>query len=62
MYRGASKFGSTQTYYASELISTSVAQGKEIIYVSVSYRLGGFGFLPGIVVLKDGSANLGNLD
>lgn len=62
MYGGAFEFGSTQTYDASELISTSVAQGKDIIYVSVNYRLGGFGFLPGSEILKDGSANLGNLD
>jgi carboxylesterase type B len=62
MYGGAFEFGSTQTYDASELISTSVAQGKDIIYVSVNYRLGGFGFLAGSEILKDGSANLGNLD
>jgi carboxylesterase type B len=62
IYGGGFEFGSTQTYDASELISNSVAQGKDIIYVSVNYRLGGFGFLPGSEILKDGSANLGNLD
>ncbi|KUJ17951.1 cholinesterase [Mollisia scopiformis] len=62
MFGGAFEFGSTQTYDASELITTSVTQGKDIIYVSVNYRLGGFGFLPGAEILKDGSANLGHLD
>ncbi|KAH8599160.1 cholinesterase [Bisporella sp. PMI_857] len=62
IYGGAFALGSTQTYDASELISTSVAQGKGIVYVSVNYRLGGFGFMPGKEILKDGSANIGLLD
>jgi len=62
IFGGGFQFGSTQTYDASELISTSMAQGKDIIYVSVNYRLSGFGFLPGAEVLKDGSANLRLLD
>jgi carboxylesterase type B len=62
MFRGAFEFGSTQTCDASELISTSVARGKDIIYVSVNYRVGGFGFLAGKEILKDGSANIDNLD
>ncbi|PMD44849.1 cholinesterase [Hyaloscypha variabilis F] len=62
MFGGAFEFGSTQTYDASELISTSVAQGKDIIYVAVNYRVGGFGFLAGKEILEDGSANIGNLD
>lgn len=62
MFGGAFEFGSTQTYDASELISNSVSQGKPIIYVSVNYRVGGFGFLAGKEILQDGSANIGNLD
>jgi carboxylesterase type B len=62
MYGGAFEFGSTQTYDASELISTAVAQNKDFIFVAVNYRLGGFGFLGGSEILKDGSANLGLLD
>jgi carboxylesterase type B len=62
MFRGAFEFGSTQTYDTSELISTSVARGKDIIYASANYRVGGFGFLAGEEILKDGSANIGNLD
>ncbi|KAH7351284.1 cholinesterase [Rhexocercosporidium sp. MPI-PUGE-AT-0058] len=62
MYGGAFEFGSTQTYDASELILTSIAQGKNIIYVSVNYRLGGFGWLGGKEIKADGSSNLGFLD
>lgn len=62
IFGGGFEFGSTQTYDASELISTSVAQGKDIIYVSVNYRLGGFGWLAGSEIKNDGSSNLGLLD
>ncbi|KAH6682867.1 putative carboxylesterase [Halenospora varia] len=62
IFGGGFEFGSTQTYDASEFISTSVSQGKPVIYVSVNYRVGGFGFLGGSEILKDGSANLGLLD
>ncbi|KAH8796358.1 Alpha/Beta hydrolase protein [Hyaloscypha finlandica] len=33
MFQGAFEFGSTQTYDVSELISTSVARGKDTIYI-----------------------------
>ncbi len=62
MFGGGFEFGSTQTYDGSELVSTSVAQKKDIIYVSVNYRIGGFGFLGGSEIKKDGAANLGFLD
>lgn len=62
VFGGGFEFGSTQTYDASELILTSIAQQQDIIYVSVNYRLGGFGFLAGSEILKDGSSNLGLLD
>jgi acetylcholinesterase len=62
IFGGGFETGSTQIYDASQLILNSVTQGKDIIYVSVNYRLGGFGFLPGAEILKDGSSNLGLLD
>lgn len=62
IYGGGFEFGSTQTYDATEFITTSVASNKSIIYVSVNYRLGGFGFLAGKEILADGSSNLGLLD
>src|SRR6266536_3625419 len=42
--------------------SRSVTEAKPIIFVIVSYRVGGFGSLPGAEILADGSANLGLLD
>lgn len=33
------EFGSTQGYDGSNLIKTSVSQGKDIIYVQMNYRL-----------------------
>ena len=49
-------------YDGSGWVKESVAEGKPVIFVTVNYRVGGFGFLPGSEVLKDGSANLGLLD
>ncbi|PSS20628.1 hypothetical protein M430DRAFT_139316 [Amorphotheca resinae ATCC 22711] len=62
IFGGGFELGSTQIYDGTGLISTSVAQGKDIIYVAVNYRVGGFGFMPGAEILKDGAANLGLLD
>lgn len=62
IFGGGFELGSTQMYDGTSLIKESVAQGKPIIFVAVNYRVGGFGFLPGKEILKDGSANLGLLD
>ncbi|KAF1962320.1 lipase 3 precursor [Byssothecium circinans] len=62
IFGGGFELGSTQMYDGSGLVRDSVAQGKPIIFVAVNYRVGGFGFLPGKEILKDGSANLGLLD
>jgi acetylcholinesterase len=62
IYGGGFEFGSTQTYDATNLILTSIAEGKPIVFVSVNYRLGGFGFLGGSKLKAEGSTNLGLLD
>jgi carboxylesterase type B len=62
IFGGGFELGSTQMYDGTSLVKDSVLQGKPIIFVAVNYRVGGFGFLPGKEVLKDGSANLGLLD
>src|SRR3954470_20019209 len=49
-------------YDGTSLIASSLSEGKPIIFVAVNYRVGGFGFLAGKEILKDGSANLGLLD
>ena len=43
-------------------VAASVAQNQPIIFVSVGYRVGGFGFMPGKEMKDDGAANIGLLD
>jgi acetylcholinesterase len=62
IFGGGFELESTQSYDATQLINTSVVQGKDITHVVANYRVGGFGFMPGKEVLADGSANLGLLD
>ncbi|KAI9055503.1 hypothetical protein LZ554_000453 [Drepanopeziza brunnea f. sp. 'monogermtubi'] len=62
IFGGGFSFGSSQAYDGHDLVRTSVAQKKDIIYVSVNYRVGGFGFLGGSEIKKDGASNLGYLD
>ncbi|KAI1196458.1 sterol esterase [Nemania serpens] len=62
IFGGGFELGSPQAYDASSLILTGVSQKRPFIFVSVNYRLGGFGFLPGKEILADGAANLGLLD
>ncbi|KAI0390052.1 sterol esterase [Xylariaceae sp. FL0594] len=62
IFGGAFELGSPQMYDASGLLQNGVAHDKPFIFVSVNYRVGGFGFLPGQEVLADGASNLGLLD
>ncbi|KAI1186408.1 sterol esterase [Nemania serpens] len=62
IYGGGFELGSPQMYDATSLILNGVSQNKPFLFVSVNYRLGGFGFLPGKEILADGAANLGLLD
>ncbi|GAP85581.1 putative lipase 3 precursor [Rosellinia necatrix] len=62
IFGGGFELGSPQMYDGSGLLLNGVAQNKPFIFVSVNYRVGGFGFLPGKEVLADGAANLGLLD
>jgi carboxylesterase type B len=49
-------------YDASSIINDGKNKGMPFIFVAVNYRTGGFGFLPGREILRDGAANLGLLD
>ncbi|KAI0970901.1 sterol esterase [Xylaria arbuscula] len=62
IFGGGFELGSPQMYDASDLILNGVSQKKPFVFVSVNYRVGGFGFLPGKEILADGAANLGLLD
>ncbi|ORY56156.1 putative extracellular lipase [Pseudomassariella vexata] len=62
IFGGGFELGSPQMYDGSGLVAQGVKIGKPFIFVSVNYRVGGFGFMPGAEILADGSANLGLLD
>ncbi|OAQ69689.1 cholinesterase [Pochonia chlamydosporia 170] len=62
IFGGGFELGATQTYDATSLLATAVGQKQPFVFVAVNYRVGGFGFMPGKEILKDGSANLGLLD
>ncbi|CAF9920032.1 MAG: hypothetical protein GOMPHAMPRED_001960 [Gomphillus americanus] len=62
IYGGGFEFGSSNMYDGSGIVRDSVTYGESIIFVAMNYRLGGFGFLGGSEILKDGSSNLGLLD
>lgn len=62
IYGGGFETGSTSTYDGSNFVSASMDLDMPVIFVAMNYRLGGFGFMPGSEILKDGSANLGLLD
>ncbi|KAF2723326.1 alpha/beta-hydrolase [Polychaeton citri CBS 116435] len=62
IFGGGFEVGSNNMYDGSPIIRRSVQMGKPIIYVSVNYRVGGFGFLAGKELGKEGSTNLGLRD
>jgi carboxylesterase type B len=62
IFGGGFEIGWNSMYNGAGWVSESVREGMPIIFVTVNYRVGGFGFLPGAEVLADGSANLGLLD
>ncbi|KAJ2974715.1 hypothetical protein NQ176_g5912 [Zarea fungicola] len=62
IFGGGFELGSSSLYDATSLLATAVPQGQPFVFVSVNYRVNGFGFLPGKEVLADGAANLGLLD
>jgi acetylcholinesterase len=62
IFGGGFELGSTQMYDGANLVLTSIAEGKPIVFVAVNYRVGGFGFLGGSKLKAEGSTNLGLLD
>ena len=62
IFGGGFEIGWNSMYDGTPWVTESVSEGQPIIVVTVNYRVGGFGFLPGKEILADGSANLGLLD
>ncbi|EGX87767.1 lipase 3 precursor [Cordyceps militaris CM01] len=62
IFGGGFELGGSNTYDATSLLAAAVGDGMPFVYVAVNYRVGGFGFLPGAEIHRDGSANAGLLD
>jgi carboxylesterase type B len=62
IFGGGFEQGATTSYDGSHIVTSSVKLGMPVIFVAMNYRLGGFGFMPGAEIRKDGSANLGLRD
>ncbi|KAK5124269.1 hypothetical protein LTR85_001972 [Meristemomyces frigidus] len=62
IFGGGFEAGSTANNDGSNFVSESVKLGQPVIYVSVNYRLGGFGFLAGSDLANEHSTNLGLRD
>jgi carboxylesterase type B len=62
MHGGGFDMGFTMPDEGIPFVTDSIAQGKPIIFVAETYRVGGFGFLAGKEVLDAGVSNLGLLD
>ncbi|KAK3377323.1 sterol esterase precursor [Lasiosphaeria ovina] len=62
IFGGGFELGWTSMYDGGPLLSNAIASGKPYVFVAVNYRVGGFGFMAGKEILKDGSSNLGLLD
>lgn len=62
IYGGGFEMSSTNFYDGTPFVIDSVEMNMPVVFVTVNYRSGGFGFLPGSEVKNDGAANLGLLD
>ncbi|KAH8129886.1 Alpha/Beta hydrolase protein [Trichoderma asperelloides] len=62
IYGGGFVGGSTTGFDGTELIKTGVQLNQPFIFVAVNYRVGGWGFMPGEEILREGSGNAGLRD
>jgi carboxylesterase type B len=62
IYGGGFQLGWNSMYDGTTWVAKSVELGKPMVVVTIAYRLGGFGFLPGREIQQEGSSNAGLLD
>ncbi|KAI0737886.1 extracellular triacylglycerol lipase precursor [Daedaleopsis nitida] len=62
MYGGGFLQGYTSLFNASAIIAQSIARGTPVVYVSINYRVGPFGFPQGAEAEQKGALNLGLKD
>lgn len=61
-YGGSFTSGTSSFYDGSVILAQSIKTQQPVIYVSINYRLGAFGFLNGKESSENGAANLGLRD
>lgn len=62
IYGGAFLWGTTGQYPGNNYVAESVAMGQPVVFVSISYRLGPYGFLGGDAISEEGNTNAGLRD
>lgn len=62
IYGGGFVGGSTPPFDGKNLIATGVQLNQSFVFVSVNYRVGGWGFMPGEEIYREGSGNAGLRD
>lgn len=62
IYGGAFLYGSTAAYPGEPFVKESIKMNQPVIFVSIAYRLGPFGFLGGADIAAEGNANAGLYD
>ncbi|KAI0766814.1 Alpha/Beta hydrolase protein [Irpex lacteus] len=62
IYGGSFEFGGSSSYDGSILVQRSLDLGEPIIFVSLNYRTGAYGFLGGAEIKEAGVANIGLQD
>ncbi|KAL9714101.1 hypothetical protein Ac2012v2_002410 [Leucoagaricus gongylophorus] len=62
IFGGGFEFGGTSMYDGSGIVSRSIDMGEPIVFVSMNYRVTGFGFLASKEVREAGVGNLGLQD
>ncbi|CAE6423129.1 unnamed protein product, partial [Rhizoctonia solani] len=62
IYGGSFILGESQSYPGYGIVGKSIEMDQQVIYVSMNYRLGFFGFPVGRQTMNKGAANLGLYD
>ncbi|KAG8693637.1 hypothetical protein FRC09_010384 [Ceratobasidium sp. 395] len=62
IFGGSFILGESSSYPGDNIVSTSTSMGQPVIYVSLNYRLGFFGFPVGSQTMGKGTTNLGLYD
>lgn len=62
IFGGGFELGSPSMYDGSAIVQRSIDLGQPLVYVSMNYRVSGFGFMPGEEIKAAGVGNLGLQD